>query len=220
MNQSDIKSEVKLEVIKEKEIRKLFLPGEMGAILEWEVKNQDGKVTSSGKKKSESFVRQFIDLFWVMALHLNVNFPAQARDTGNTLRNLGSGLYMMGAIAGVGNVDYGIIAGLDNTAPTISDYKLGTPCGHGAGLNQFQYGASAMGLPTSDATTSQLTITRNLANASGNPITVNEIGLYCYFVDTGNTGRYFMIIRDVIAGGIAVPNGDTLTVNYRALCTI
>ncbi|GAH73195.1 unnamed protein product, partial [marine sediment metagenome] len=40
--------------------------------------------------------------------------------------------------------------------------------------------------------------------------TVNEIALYFKGV-TYN----LMAIRDVIGGGIAVPDGQTLTVNYR-----
>ena len=31
---------------------------------------------------------------------------------------------------------------------------------------------------------------------------------------------YFLIIRDVISGGIDVPNGQTLTVNYREQAAI
>ncbi|GAH71984.1 unnamed protein product, partial [marine sediment metagenome] len=68
----------------------------------------------------------------------------------------------------------------------------------------------------SDASVSQFTITRNFSNAAvGGDITVNEIGLYVKGYDTEDDTYYFMIIRDVIAGGIAVPDGQTLTVNYR-----
>jgi len=83
----------------------------------------------------------------------------------------------------------------------------------------------AYGLPASDATTSSFTITRNFANASGNPITVSEIGLYIKaqegrFDGSARQTRIFMTIRDVLAGGIAVPNGETLTVNYRFQCVV
>jgi hypothetical protein len=78
----------------------------------------------------------------------------------------------------------------------------------------MNYGAVTWGLPTSDATTSQFTITRNIANVSGGPVTVNEAGLYVRG-SKYTSHYYFMTIRDVIGGGIVVPNGQTLTVNYR-----
>ena len=79
----------------------------------------------------------------------------------------------------------------------------------------MNYSAVTFGTPAADATTSQITITRNFANVSAGSVVVNEIALYCCAYDTGATLRYFCIIRDVIAGGITVPNGQTLTVNYR-----
>lgn len=85
----------------------------------------------------------------------------------------------------------------------------------------MQYGGVAFGAPASDATTSRFTITRDFVNASGGAITVNEIALYVMAYgsdlpseDTTNI-KNFMIIRDIIAGGIAVADGQTLTVNYR-----
>jgi hypothetical protein len=48
---------------------------------------------------------------------------------------------------------------------------------------------------------------------------VNEIGLYAKgFIY--NTTYYFMTLRDVIGGGIAVPNGQTLTLNFRIQASI
>ncbi|GAI66501.1 unnamed protein product, partial [marine sediment metagenome] len=55
--------------------------------------------------------------------------------------------------------------------------------------------------------------------ANGGAITVNEIALYVKGYKY-NVTYYFMIIRDVIAGGIAVPAGQTLTVNYREQAAI
>jgi hypothetical protein len=83
----------------------------------------------------------------------------------------------------------------------------------------MQYGALTFGAPSTDnVSIAQFTITRNFANSSGASITVNEIGLYVqsYKLNGGPQGvGYFMTIHDVISGGIAVPNGQTLTVNYR-----
>jgi len=126
---------------------------------------------------------------------------------------------MFDCAAAAGDQNKGIMVGTGTTAPTIDDYQLGTRITHGTAAGQLQHGGVAFGLPASDPTTSQFTITRDFANASGGSITVNEIGLYvrASAVDYGGGygDRYFMVIRDVIAGGLAVPNGQTLTVNYR-----
>jgi hypothetical protein len=113
---------------------------------------------------------------------------------------------------------YGVVVGTGVGAPTINDYQLGTIISHGSGAGELQYSAVTWGAPASDATTSQMTITRNFANASGGDITVNEIGLYMKSYDGAN--RYFCVIRDKIDGGITVPDGQTLTINYRLQATI
>jgi hypothetical protein len=111
---------------------------------------------------------------------------------------------------------------------TINDYKVETIINHGAGAGQMQYGAVTFGAPADDGVTSQCTVTRNFANASGGAITVNEITMVIQmFTPTQNDShgqwpyqQNFCILRDVIAGGVAVPNGDTLTVNYRPQAVI
>jgi hypothetical protein len=107
------------------------------------------------------------------------------------------------------------VVGAGSSGPTISDYALGSLDGNGSANNTFGYGAVTFGVPTSDGVSvSQLTITRNMVNNYSGSITVNETGLYCRAYD-GTAARYFMLIHDVIAGGIAVPAGQTLTLNYR-----
>jgi hypothetical protein len=213
-----------LKVLKTGDIPHLLLPGEMGAVLEWVVTGKDGRITSQGMKKSESFVRQFLELLWIQCYPIAegiVGYPV--RDTGNVLRGLfGNTIYhwSVGAIAA--DINYGLVVGTDATAPTINDYKLGTIILHDAAPptpNRLQYGAVSFGAPSADATTSQFTVTRNFANASGGAITVNEIGMYVIGARY-TVNYYFMTIRDVIGGGIAVPNGQTLTVNYRPQAVI
>jgi hypothetical protein len=165
-------------------------------------------------RKSESFVQQFMQILYLNMQYLTTAMAISIRDTSNTLRNAYMDSYIIWRCDGpINDTTYGIVVGTGAVAPTISDYALGTLIAHGGGAGQLQYGAVSFGAPASDATTSQFTITRNFANASGGGITVNEIGLYNKFYD-GDT-RYAMLIRDVVGGGILVPNGQTLTVNYR-----
>jgi len=210
-----VKAKPKLDVAKEP-ILHLLVPGEMGAVLELTVKDKRGKVTDHRVMRSKSFVRQFLELLWIQAFQIPEVAPYSMKDTSNTLQDICEGAYTFAANAGLGATTFGIVVGTGTTAPTIDDYALETLIAHGTGAGQLEYSAVTFGAPASDATTSQFTITRDFANASGGSITVNEIALYA----KGSRGGYanvwyFMIIRDVIAGGISVPNGQTLTVNYR-----
>lgn len=205
--------------------RKMDIPGQVEAIIELVVTRKDGSVRERRAMKSESFVRQFLDLLMVQMDGVPWVQPLDVRDTSNVLRQVTSGKQTFAANAPTGDATFGIVAGTGNTAPTITDYALQAQVAHGVGAGQLQYGNVAYGLPASDATTSSFTITRNFANASGNPITVNEIGLYVKaqegrFDGSARQTRIFMTIRDVLAGGIAVPNGETLTVNYRFQCVV
>lgn len=214
MVEAQVKAKPDAKIIKEGEIPHLLVPGEMGAVLELIVKDKDGKVTEKRTLKSKSFVRQFLELLWIQAFNILETAPYGVRDTSNVVRNICNSAYSFAANGGPGITTHGIVVGAGTTAPTINDYALVALITHGVASGQLQYSAVTFGAPASDATTSQFTITRDFANASGASITVNEIGLhvkgYIY-----NSTYYFLVIRDIVAGGIAVPNGQTLTVNYR-----
>lgn len=215
----EIKLTKDLKVIKPEELKHILEPGELGATLEMIVRKPNGEITDYLFKKSESFVIQFLRLLAVM--FNQVTQSEDIIDTGNIPRVIALTDYTFDCEGAVGVVASGIVVGTDNTAPTINDYALGALIAHGVGAGQLQYGIVTWGLPTSDATTSHFTITRDFANASGAPITVNEVGLYVYGKKGWTaTNRYFMAIRDVIAGGMVVPNGETLTVNYRPTAVV
>lgn len=109
--------------------------------------------------------------------------------------------------------------GTGTNVPTINDYTIQTLISHGTGAGQLQYSAVTFGAPSSDATTSQFTVTRNFANGSGAQVTVHELTLVVQSYADSNIQYSHMVIRDMIPGGIAVPNGQTLTVNYRIQVT-
>ncbi len=210
--EAQIKLKPELKVIKEP-IPHLLIPGELGAVLELTVTDKDGKVTDHRVMRSKSFVKQFLQLLWVTFNHLPATVPPSVTDTGNVARSIYGSYNTFRCDGTAGAVTSGIIVGTGVVAPTINDYAIGTIIPHGGAAGQLNYSDTVIAAAASDATTSQVTITRNFANASGGALTVNEIALYVQGLD--GAIRYFMTIRDVIAGGIAVPNGQTLTVNYR-----
>lgn len=211
----EIKSNCKTEVINGKLIPNVLEKGELGVALEWFLTdNKTGLVIPGSHvvKKSESYVQQFLQLFFVGLAALISPNVISVKDTGGTSRSAWLASPHFRCDAAAGDATYGIVVGTGATAPTITDYVMQTPIAHGVGAGQLQYSTMTFGALAANTTTAQITLTRNFANASGGSITVNEIGLYCQFYD-GST-RYALIIRDV-TGGIAVPNGQTLTVNYR-----
>ena len=223
--------EAKVKTMKKAEVNRrdhaLFLPGEVGAVLELKVKRKDGSIREHRAIRSKSYVRQFLELLLVQMNMVPESHPMSIRDTGNNLREVAFSNWTFGSNAPVGDDAYGLVIGIGTTAPTIDDYKLETQIAHGTGGGQIQYGDVAFGLPTASGSVSHFTVTRDFPNASGGTITVNEIALYVRALGS-QPGYYykresiwvFMIIRDIIAGGIDVPNGETLTVNYRQQSTI
>lgn len=190
-------------------------PGELGAVLELVIRNKQGKVTDYRIMPSKSFVKQFLQLLWFrFAFVYGGNWgPRKAiRDTSNTRQWAYVGTNDFQCNAAVGVTSSGILVGTGTNPPSIDDYVMQTPIAHGTGSGQMQYSAVTFGAPASDGTTSQFTITRDFANNSGSSITVREIGLV-----VSQPGS-FLTIRDAV--NITVPNGETLTVNYRIQATV
>lgn len=199
----------------------ILLPGEVGATIEWFVTNKEGKITQhQPEKRSESFVQQFIYLLRQGMENTFALSAVQLRDTSNTLWRFPNTIYIFDVNAAITEDDAGILVGSGNTAAAIDDYAMETLITHGVGAGQLQYAIVTFAVPAASATISQFTITRNFTNGSGGAVTVNEIGLACTTRDLTYVERYLLLIRDVIGGGISIPNGETLTVNYRPQATI
>jgi hypothetical protein len=204
-----------VSVVKPKDVK--LEPGDFGCVVELLVKDREGQLTERQEFASKSFVANFLRL--LACWFCNVSTPAaasqalqgmphHAQDTTGAWERIYAFATFWRVNAGVGVVTYGIICGTGVTAPTVDDYVMETPIAHGAGAGQLQYSAVTFGAPADDGTTSQFTVTRDFANASGGLVTVRELGIYV----TAPNG-YYLIIRDGV--NIAVPNGQTLTVNYR-----
>jgi len=202
----------------------LMEEGELGVVLEWQITGKDGKLIPerSGKKKAESFVRQFLELLWVAMDMVGTQWGYEITNTNGEPRTVAATGTLFTTTAAISDTTHGIVVGTDNTPPAVNDHALGAQIAHGTGAGQVQYGNMAYGLPASTAAVSSFTVVRAFSNVSGGAITINEVGLYvkCITALTVYLGiypsySYFMTIRDVIAGGISLLDGETLTINYR-----
>jgi len=194
----------------------LTQPGEIGAVLELVLKDKNGRTRECRIMKSECFVVQFLQILFMRFQWLG-NFSSLTlfhTVDGDMTGFKGNIAGSMRADAAVNVGTYGILVGLGNAPVTLNDYALDDPIAHGTGANGLQYGGMTFGAPTNDGTTSQFTLTRNFANGSGGNVVVNEVGLAVRNEFNTHAPPDFLILRDVITP-ITVPNGETLTVNYR-----
>ena len=219
-----------------------FNAGEFSPVVSWELRDANGKLVDRAAKKADSFLANFIKILHCQMsndtfFHLRKSVSAVRaklliRDT--------SGVYFipracsnnLNAAATIGDATLGLIVGTDNTPTAFDDYVLGALIAHGVGAGQLQYGVTSYGLPTSDGTTSQFRFTRIMSNGSGAAINVNEAGIvgYCLrgynelfgAVTYGITQSLkILLLRDILPGApVAVPNGNSLTVNYQPQATV
>ncbi len=218
--ESELKTKPKVAVLDK--INEVRVPaGELGAVVELIVRNKRGEITDRQVMLSKSFVKQFLQFLWLHCLYLpqgSGQWQYFVKDVDGNLQNMGCSYYDWNCNGPINDATYGIMVGTGTTAPTINDYQMETKIAHGVGAGQMQYSATSFGAPTEDGTTSHFTVTRDFANNSGGSITVREIGLINQFRDWGNAIRYFLTIRDAV--NITVPDGETLTVNYRIQATV
>lgn len=185
------------------------------------VKDKNGKVKRSNKNRcSHSFTKQFLQYFEGFVTHRYGTAEGQCslKDTSNTARTMGPCSYYgnqhWALVAGVATSPYGIVVGTGSNAESVSDYALQTQCAEGSGASQFQH--SAVTYVTSLVSGSDVffSLIRTFQNASGNTITINEIGLYLASNDTAGTVRFICIVRDLLGAGVNVLNGEICTVQY------
>jgi hypothetical protein len=114
----------------------------------------------------------------------------------------------------------GIIVGSGSTAVTVDDQLLEKQIPNISTQGGLTYNTSTVSQDTSDATSAQITFTRTFTNNTPNTTQVNEIGMLMYGGRSTGTYYTFLTMRDIIAGGVNVATGKTLTVNYRIKTTL
>ena len=192
-------------------------PGEVSAILEMIVHDGKGNITSYKRMKSKSFVQQFLQLLFLRAAgKQTAGTTYSITDTTPAARNTfvePGQCRPFACNAAAAAITNGIVIGTDNTPVAVNQTKLVAIIAHAT----MNYSAMVFAAPGNDASISQFRMTRDFTNVSGIGQTVQEVGLYVIGWDA--VDRYFMTIRDV-TGGIAVPNGQTLTINYQIQTTV
>jgi hypothetical protein len=195
------------------------------AVIEYEVRDKNGKLIEKGKFPAKSWVGNIVGLLSAILSTWSTTSGANAvatrsdlTDTSGTARHImlgtGAGTATLGGCAPAGEASAGIVVGSSDTPVSLSQYSLGALIPHGTGSGQLTYGATNVETLSKD-TTWFFRIVRTFTNSSGASVTVREIGLY---VRSGMSSSPYwyscMLARDVPTSPISVPNGSTLTVRY------
>lgn len=177
-----------------------------------QIHEADKLVSDTGVLDAHSFTIGFAKLMFNIGFQLSGASPAAITGVSGSSITTYSSMSLL-SNAGSGTSTYGIMVGSGTTAEGISDTALATKIAHGTSAGQLQYGAMTYGAPSTTSTTTTFRFTRVFTNASGNTVTVEEIGLVF------GSGSPILVARD-LTGTITITNGQQLTVNYDFTTTI
>jgi len=187
---------------------------------------KDGKVLKKVEGECKSFLKNFIA--WLNAFFENATTPITdmpvTKADGSTTTIFYSGA-KEAPFFGAGNGEAGvavrgILVGSGTTTPTPNDYWLASFISHGTGAGQLQYGEQTYTRAYVDGNYSIFKVSRVFTNASGGDVSVNEIGYALTLWDAGGDSIYILILRDVLASTVVVPDGATLTVRYTIRASV
>jgi hypothetical protein len=133
-------------------------------------------------------------------------------DINTTLRPA-SWLDFLGATAGQDKV--GIVVGTSTSPVSANQTALVSPIANGTNLGQLQYGACTISAPQQSGNQVLIAIRRDFTNASGQPININEVGIYAGVTDNNFVPIYIKaILRDVLSTAVSVGVNATQTIEY------
>jgi hypothetical protein len=176
-----------------------------------ELRDKNGKVVKTLKKRCHSYVRQMID---VLHDEMGYAFAADIKDTGATSRTLSGSEDPFSLAANAGIDAHGIQVGTDTTAVAIDQYHLIAQILEGSTSGKLTHGSTSVGAVALVGSTAKFTISRTFTNNSGADIIVNEVALT---ISTSVTGWRVMIERSLLT--FTISNGTSGTVTYTISVT-
>lgn len=196
----------------------------MEIFFSWELKDKDGNVIKQHRGYSHSTTRNFWNLY--IDCLCEIKHQGGYSD-GNTSYRTKAGP-LLTSRQYIGNDDpegtkgysgtlsddgQGICIGTDNTAESVDDYVMGTLINDGSGAGEMEYQSSGF-IRNWDGGSTKFTrsVYREFQNSSGGSITVEEVGIY--WESALSTSYIFLMLRDLISGGQAVGDGESLLVQY------
>jgi hypothetical protein len=182
------------------------------------VKDKDGKIIKVHKQKSHSFVANFMYMLGSF-FTLNLYSWTDVSGTGTTFYNGAVNYTKFLNINCNSPGNCGIVIGTGTATPTPQDYKLGNKIANGTGSGQMVYNSLSYTNPTVSGNTISMTFTQTFTNQSGAPITVTEVGIQTYNLNSSDNADYALIVHDLLSSPITVPNNGVLGITYTISVT-
>lgn len=205
----------------------------MKLFIEWNLFDENKNlIDRMDKRLSHSFVKNYYNgiLGQLTGLANSTANGNDLYDIGGTLRQHATTVFSVasetsrGITIAAGDATAGIVVGSGDTAenfgmgspPAAIGRALGTLIAHGAGAGQLNYSATtvpALTVSGSGPFTYSIAHVRYFNNASGNNVTVKEVGIYNYGQVAATTSS-FMLARDLLASPIVIAHGGQYQVIY------
>lgn len=186
-------------------------------LLQMVVRDPDGKIiTDTGRKPARSFVIQFLENFYGMALGGVYTATDVDGAESNYTYDDWETTKVFSLDGPVNDDTFGVVIGTGDTAETNTDYALETQLTEGVGAGNITHGAVVFTGTAVVGANVDLEVKRAFTNATGSTITVKEAGLYVITFDT----YFFCIVRDVLAASVELPDNCSLTVLYTIRTTV
>ena len=200
------------------------------AFLELEVRDRNGSVIHKISGESHSWVRNAYNHLFSQIAAVNClaadglsvkdtdgaertgNFPVGYSDYSQNFKTDGHGYK-----AAAADTTRGIVVGTGSDPEDFDDYALGNQISNGTGAGQLSYIASEVYSVSTVGTVKKTELVRYFNNNSGGAITVNEVGLYLGL--WAGTGIKMMTCRDLVSGGVEVPDTGQMKVTYTIQLT-
>lgn len=184
------------------------------------VRDPEGNVIQdTGEGPAKSFVIQFLEFIGAMF---------DGVSTSATMLSGGEGSYYVSSQspynswylnAPINKSTFGIQIGTGDTAEDNTDYKLATQLTEGAGAGNITHGAMVMDAVGVVGANVDVEFKRAFTNATGSTITVKEAGIVTGYGPVRPTNTH-LIVRDVLAAPVEVPDKCSLTIIYTMRTTV
>ncbi|OYT59631.1 MAG: hypothetical protein B6U75_03475 [Desulfurococcales archaeon ex4484_217_1] len=187
----------------------------VSAIVEYEIRDKEGKLIKKGKVKGRTWTKNFARLIRILFGETGDASPNQPVERGGVYVSVStSDLGTATVKAPEGSDFYGIVVGKGGTPPTKEDstdvYRLADQFYHGDADNKLHfYDTLVENVSVSDSNI-LVTVKRDFKNNGSVDVSIGEIGLGIKLT-IGGSDYYFFIYVSQFTSAVSVPAGATIT---------
>jgi len=183
----------------------MSLKGKVETLLEYEIRDKEGRIIKKGKIKAKSWVTNFARLNFILLTGGSDNL---VNTGGSTVGITVSDLANCSCLAPEGDDSYGVKVGTGTSEALPGNYNLESPIAHGSADGQlYHYATEGVAVEVDVGTkTTTFKLTRDFKNNGSVDVNIQEVGLICKI-----GANYFLLFRHVLASAVTVPAGATIT---------